>query len=215
MDPEPITDAQLLAALAPLSVRATLDPPAQARVEGSSIEAPGGAAALIDHVERGLFASPISLPSDLAAERRREVAASVAFQAVVGQVANPVVLAAEVLGVGIDVEFAEVRWRPDGWAVRYGLTEIRRRPVRPRRELIEQLHAQVVRPLAATIGASVALPVRLIDGNAEAAIRTATDAVGRALGHAGDPPLTRTTCCLIHLAGLAACTECPLEGPAG
>jgi ferric iron reductase protein FhuF len=215
MDPEPMTDAQLLEALAPLSVRATLDPPAQARAEGSSIEAPGDAAALIDNVEHGLFASPISLPSDLAVERRREVAASVAFQAVVGQVANPVVLAAEVLGVGIDVQLADVRWRADGWAVRYGLTEIRRRPVRPRPELIYRLHAHLVRPLAATIRASVALPERLLDGNAEAAIRTATDAAGRALGVPGDPPLTRTTCCLIHLAGLAACTECPLEGPAG
>ena len=201
-----MTDDELLAALAPLSLRATLDAPDLASSHGRGATDPEDVADLVDHIERGLFASPFSPPTDVARARRREVAASIAFQAVVAQVANPVLLAHRRLGVGLDVGLADLRWRADGWAVRYGLTELRRTDPAPTDEVVASLQAEVVDPWCAAVAAVVALPPRLLRGNTDAALATALVAIGES----PPGPSVRDTCCLIHLAGLVPCAECPL-----
>ncbi|WP_421121435.1 hypothetical protein ACE2AJ_08860 [Aquihabitans daechungensis] len=208
-----VSDDELVAALAPLSLRSRLDPPAVARIEGRGVQDPDDVAALVEHVERGLFASPFSPATDLGPDRRQEVAGSVAFQAVVAQVANPVLLAHRVLGIGLYPVIGDVRWRPDDWVVRYGLAELRRGGPMPTRAVLDRLHQQITGFLADAVNEALPrpLPGRLLVGNARAAIHTALVAVGEAPAE----PFARDTCCLIHLAGLAPCAECPLEGPAG
>lgn len=208
---EVLSDDELVAALAPLSLRSRLDPPSVARSEGIGVQAPDDVAALLEHFERGLFESPFSPATDLGPDRRQEVAASIAFQAVVAQVANPVLLAHRVLGVGLSVGIEQVRWRPDDWVVRYGLTELVRVQPAPTRTVLNRIEQQVAGYLVDAISEIVVLPGRLLLGNLRAAFQTALVAVGE------EPPepFRRDTCCLIHLAGLAPCTECPLGGPDG
>ena len=209
----PLTDDELVAALAPLSLRSRLDPPAVARAEGRGLTAPDDVAALIDHVEQGLFASPFSPATDLGPDRRQEVAASIAFQAVAAQILNPVLLAHRVLGVGLFPVFGDVRWRADGWAVRYGLSELRRGEPMPTRAVLDRFDQQIAGFLADAVNRAAPVPVpgRILLGNARAAVHTALVAVGEA----PPEPFVRDSCCLIHLAGLAPCTECPLGGPDG
>lgn len=206
-------DAELLAALAPLSLRSTLDPPSVARTDGRSVTAPEDVAALVAHVERGLFDSPFSPPTDLGPDKRQEVAGSIAFQAVTAQVLNPVLLAHRVLGVGLYPLIGHVRWRPDDWVVRYGLTELVRGAPAPTQAVLDRTDQQITGPLADSISAVLPrpLPGRLLVGNNRAAVHTALVAVGEA----PDGGFVRDSCCLIHLAGLVPCTECPLTTPDG
>lgn len=207
--PGPLTDEALVDALAGMSLRSTLDPPAGALAEGRGVTDPEDVAALVAQFERGLFDSPISPATDLGPDRRQEVAGSIAFQAVVAQILNPVLLAHRALGIGLYPSVGQVRWRADGWAVRYGLTELVRGEPAPTEVVIERFHQQVTGFVADAINEvlPVPLPGRLLVGNERAAVRTALVAVGEA------PPgrFVRDSCCLIHLAGLAPCDECPLS----
>ena len=207
-----LTDEDLVAALAPLSLRSTLDPPAVAQAEGRGVTDPDDVAALVAHVERGLFDSPFSPATDLGPDRRQEVAGSVAFQAIAAQVLNPVLLAHRVLGVGLYPLIGHVRWRPDDWVVRYGLAELVRGRPAPTPAVLDRFRQQITGSLADSINRvlPVPLPGRLLLGNERAAIHTALVAVGEA----PPEPFVRDSCCLIHLAGLMPCTECPLGGPA-
>lgn len=207
---EPMTDDELVAALAPLSLRSTLDPPAVADAHGRGVTDPDDVAGLVAHVERGLFDSPFSPATDLGPDRRKEVAGSIAFQAVCAQVINPVLLAHRVLGIGLFPLIGDVRWRPDDWVVRYGLAPLTRGvSTSATGAVIDRFRQQISRTLADRINAvlPVPLPGRLLLGNERAAIRTALVAVGEA------PPgrFERDSCCLIHLAGLMPCDEWPLS----
>jgi len=205
-----MTDDELVAALAPLSLRSTLDPPEVARAEGRGVTGPDDVAALVAHVERGLFASPFSPATDLGPDKRREVAGSITFQAVVAQILNPVLLAHRVLGVGLHPTIDQVRWRPDDWVVRYGLSELVRGGPMPTPAVLDRFHQQITGSLADAINAvlPVPLPGRLLVGNERAAVHTALVAAGEA-----PASFVRDSCCLIHLAGLLPCDECPLSAP--
>lgn len=222
----------LVARLAPLDLRSRLDPPAIARAEGRPLDDPGP---FLDHVEAGLFPEP---GSPLAAvlgpatacpvDRRRLVASSVGFQAVVAQVATPVVLAERLVGRGLDARFDDVRWRADGWTVRYGLSEVRSGRVRPLPTALADLVDDVVAPWVDTVAAHTTIGRRLLWGNAAAALLGAVRSLDRLapLGPAAsgaavaaiedalpeprlvEPDGSRTTCCLIPWAGLAPCDEC-------
>ncbi|MGN6694414.1 MAG: hypothetical protein ACTHN0_09565 [Aquihabitans sp.] len=211
---DPMTDEELVEALAPLSLRSTLDPPALAATDGRTITDPDDVAALVAHVERGLFDSPFSPATDLGPDKRQEVAGSVAFQAVVAHLLNPVLLAHRVLGIGLYPVIGDVRWRPDDWVVRYGLAPVTRGiTTSPTGAVLDRFHQQITGQMADTINRvlPVPLPGRLLVGNERAAVHTALVAVGEA------PPgrFERDSCCLIHLAGLVPCDECPLsERPA-
>ncbi|MEO6629952.1 MAG: hypothetical protein ABIP03_15450 [Aquihabitans sp.] len=218
--PTVLNDEELVVALAPMSLRSTLDTPGVAAQEGRPVAEPGGAVALFDHYESGLFDSPFAAPgaSQASAERRNEVAVSVAFQAVVAQVVNPVLLAHRVLGIGVAPDLGDVRWRADGWGTRFGLASFGRCEPRGLVEVISMLEDQVVKPWLAVVLSIGCVPERTLRGNACAALWTAVQAVDRhvaltagewaglhALGLSGG----RDTCCLIHHAGLVACDECP------
>lgn len=207
---EPLTDDELVAALAPLSLRSRLDPPALAAAEGFGVTDSDDVAALVDHVERGLFSSPFSPATDLGPDRRQEVAGSIAFQAVTAQILNPVLLSHRVLGIGLYPLIGDVRWRPDDWVVRYGLAPLRRGvSTSPTPAVLDRFRQQITGYLADAINAvlPVPLPGRLLLGNERSAVHTALVAVGEApLGG-----LVRDSCCLIHLAGLMPCDECPLS----
>lgn len=214
------TDDELLAALAPLSLRSTLDPPPLPVGSRGALAAAADAGDLVAHYQPALFTSPFAAPdaASVAVERQVEVAASVAFQAVVGQVVNPVLLAHRVMGVGLDVHLADVRWRADGWATRFGLAELRRVDPMPLVGVITALQRQVVDPLLALVIPLDLARARTLRGNARAALWTAvravdvhaplTEAEWTAADGAGLGP-TRDTCCLIHQAGLQPCDECP------
>ena len=105
MDAAPMTDDELLAALAPLSLRSDPRRRRRRRRRGPW-DRRRRTTWRRSSTSSSAACSPARSrrPATWSDGRRREVAASVAFQAVVAQVANPVVLAAEVLGVGIDVE---------------------------------------------------------------------------------------------------------------
>jgi hypothetical protein len=208
-----LSDEDLLAALAPLSLRSTLDPPAVARADGVGVTAPDDVAALVAHVERGLFDSPFSPPTDLGPDKRQEVAGSIAFQAVTAQIVNPVLLAHRVLGIGLYPLIGHVRWRPDDWVVRYGLTELVRGEPAPTQAVLDRSYQQITGYLADSINQVLPrpLPGRLLVGNNQAAVHTALVAVGEAPADG----FARDSCCLIHLAGLMPCTECPLTPPSG
>ncbi len=226
-----MTDRVLLADLRPLSIRSSLDAPALARSRGRSITVPADISALVDHVERGLFELPGSPVASTAPARRREAAASVAFQAVVAQMANPMLLAHRVLGVGLRAAAADVRWRAEDWAVRYGLVALRRVEPGSIDTVVATLRSELVGPWLVALAEVVPVPERTLRGNADAAIWTAVRAL-----HALRPMtpdeldaasavvlgglevdarawFTRDTCCWIHVAGLTPCTECPLDGP--
>lgn len=204
-------DDELVAALAPMSLRSRLDPPAVARAEGRGVTDLEDVAALVAQFERGLFDSPFSPATDLGPDRRMEVAGSIAFQAVVAQILNPVLLSHRRLGIGLFPLIRHVRWRPDDWIVRYGLSELVRGTPSATTAIIDRFHQEISDPLAAALNRvlPVPLPGRLLLGNQRAAVHTALEAVGDAPAERW----ARDTCCLIHLAGLAPCPECPLEGP--
>ncbi len=207
----PLTDDELVAALAPMSLRSRLDPPSVAAAQGRGVTDADDVAALVAHIERGLFDSPFSPATDLGPDRRQEVAGSIAFQAVVAQILNPVLLSHRRLGIGLFPLIGHVRWRPDGWVVRYGLTPLVRGTPSETAATVDRFHQEISGPLAESINRvlPVPLPGRLLLGNQRAAVHTALEAIGEA--PAGR--YARDTCCLIHLAGLAPCPECPLEGP--
>ena len=215
-----LTDDELVAALAPMSLRSTLDAPSVAAAAGRGLRDADDVAALVAHYEQGLFDSPFAAPvaGSAPAGRRTEVAASVAFQAVVAQFATPVLLAHRVLGVGIRAPLAEVRWRAVGWGTRFGLAVLPRAEPQDLVDLIPLLRADLVEPWLEVIGLHRLVPDRVLVGNADAALWTAvrsvearaplTDGERQAVVAAGLGP-TRDTCCLIHHAGLVPCDECP------
>jgi ferric iron reductase protein FhuF len=235
----PDSAADLITRLAPLDLRSRLDPPAIAQAEGRPL-APVGP--LLARLEAGLFPAPgsplaaqVGLGPSCPVARRRLVAASVGFQAVVGQVATPVILAEQLFEQGLDVRLDDVRWRVDGWTIRYGLAEVRPGPVRPLSDALVDLVGGVVAPWIDTVTAHLAIGRRLLWGNAVAALVGAVRSLDRlaplgpAASHAAVaaiegavPPHglmehdqrvgpldgSRTTCCLIPWAGLAPCDDC-------
>lgn len=206
-----MSDDELVAALAPMSLRSRLDPPSVAAAEGRGVTDLDDVAALVAQFERGLFDSPFSPATDLGPDRRLEVAGSIAFQAVVAQILNPVLLSHRRLGIGLYPLIEHVRWRADGWVVRYGLSELVRGAPSDTAAVIDRFHQQISGYLAESINRVLPVPLtgRLLLGNQRAAVHTALEAVGEAPAERW----ARDTCCLIHLAGLAPCPECPLEGP--
>jgi hypothetical protein len=109
----------------------------------------------------------------------RDVAASVAAQAVVAHVATPVLLAAAVCGVDLDVDLADVRWRPHGRGLRFGLASLRtaRRPRPGLPELVSDLGHRVVTRWVELVVPATGLPARQVWGGAAAALWTAVSAV--------------------------------------
>src|SRR4051812_11578647 len=166
--------ARLVDRLAPLDLRSRLDPPAVASAEGRPLADTG---AFLAHVEAGLFpergsplATLIGPAPPLPRARRRMVAASVGFQGVVGQVATPVVLAERLVDQGLDARFDDVRWRVDGWTIRYGLAQIRPATVRTLPHVLADLVEVVVAPWVDTVAAHATIGRRLLWGNAAAAL---------------------------------------------
>ena len=218
-----LSDDELVEALAPLSLRSTLDIPKLASSAGRRVDEPSSFADLVAHYRSALFESPFAAPAVVRPDghrelRRTEVAASVVFQAVVAHVANVVLLAGRVLGVGVQPRPGDIRWRADGWGTRFGLAEIRRSELVGMSEVLSRLGDEVVEPLLTIVGPHAPVVERVLRGNARAAMWTAVVA---AHSHvpltdrerdeiaALDVGPTRDTCCGIHLAGLVACDECP------
>ena len=218
-----LSDDELVEALAPLSLRSTLDIPKLASSAGRRVDEPSSFADLVAHYRSALFESPFAAPAVVRPDghrelRRTEVAASVVFQAVVAHVANVVLLASRVLGVGVQPRPGDIRWRAEGWGTRFGLAEITRCDVAGPAEVLSRLESEVFEPLLGVIGPLVSVPERTLRGNARAAMWTAVVAAD---GHRPlrEPELdeiaalgigpTRDTCCGIHLAGLVVCDECP------
>lgn len=235
-------DDELLRAVAPLSLRSSIDGPSVARPAGRSLSELGP---LTDHTAVGLYEGPFAAPlgdGPGTGPGRRAVAASVACQAVAAQVASVALLAELVVGTGLDVDLTDVRWRADGWGTRLGLVRLRRRPSRSPAEAVGALVERFTAPWVAAVAGAEPVAERLLWGDAAAATWTALASVHahRPLVAADlsaiedvltervpwtdlvivDRPATgplswhRSTCCLILHAGLPPCDECPLPADA-
>jgi len=215
-----MSDEELVVALAPLSLRSMLDAPSVAEHDGQPVTDSSAVVDLFEHYESGLFDSPFAAPvaGNAPRGRRLEVAASVAFQAVVAQVANPVLLAHRVVGIDLWPDLDDVRWRKVGWGTRFGLAPLRRGEAVGLLEVVSSLADRVVEPWLAVVLSIRSVPEHTLRGNARAALWTAVRAVDAhvpvtteewAALEAIDLTARRETCCLIHYAGLVACEECP------
>lgn len=203
---EPVSalgDSDLLAAMSQLSLRSTFDPPEDAG-GAEDLSTADGLSRFIDHYRRSLFGDDALADGGLDDAAQHEVAASIGFQAVVAHCATVSVLAPVHFNVGLEIQLGDMRWRPHGYGVRFGVLQVRRVDPPDTAAALDHVRVAVAEPLATLTREVADLPAALLAGNAEAAMWTARREVEPVA------PLRRTTCCRIHLAGLRPCDECPL-----
>ncbi|MEO5902157.1 MAG: hypothetical protein ABIR68_18775 [Ilumatobacteraceae bacterium] len=178
--------------------------------------------------------------ADLIGSDDEMIAASYAFQSVVGRLAAPTLTGAIVLGCAPTFVSADVRWGVGMYGPTFGAGAPRVVPTSPDDGL--DLLLGIVAELAAAMRTEVRIARRLLMGNAAAALLATLRRIGsrrgvdgaacvalatRTIDALGDPPVAalveldgwttfqRRTCCLLRFAGArGVCDECSfLDGP--